>query len=132
VADWEPPGEGDMRETYAILRDVRRLPHPGRDWQAAWEIEGVTTRLWAYDPADAEVLVATTPGNPPAEPQVTTLRRTTGHDATFASVIETGRDSGAVERVEWSEDPDGLVVTVHLAGRSETWRLPTDGSPTPS
>lgn len=130
VADWEPPGEGDMRDTYAILSDVRRLPHSGPEWHAAWEVEGVTTRLWARDPADTDVLIATTPGNPPAEPQVTTLRRTVGNEAIFAAVVESGRDPGVVERVDWEEDPDGLTVTVHLAGRTESWLLDEVGTPT--
>ena len=132
VDDWVPPGEGDMRDTYAILSDVHRLPHSGSSWHAAWEVEGVTTRLWAHDPDDTEVLIATTPGNPPAEPQSTTLRRTTGNLALFAAVVETSRGDGAIERVEWGEDTDGLLVTVHLAGRSESWHLPDDATPTPA
>lgn len=122
-ADWQPPDE-----TYAILSDVHRLIHQDQEWHARWEVEGVTTRLWAYDPEGTEVITATTPGNPPAEPQSTVLRRAHGRTALFAAVIETSRGPGRIESVDWQQGSD-LVVAVRLPDRTDSWALPTEGSP---
>ncbi|MFC7622580.1 heparinase II/III family protein [Microlunatus sp. GCM10028923] len=130
--DLEPVGWQPPDETYAILDGVHRLTHQAQHWQASWEAEGVTTRLWAHDPDGTEVITATTPGNPPAEPQSTFLRRADGRAARFAAVIETSRGPGRIEAVEWEDRGETLIVSVRLPDRTESWALPTDGSPSPA
>lgn len=123
---WEPPNE-----TYGFLTDVNRLSHEGRAWQAAWELEGVSTRMWAHDPEEAQVLVAQSPSNPPAELQSTVLRRVHGSSAQFAAVIEVAQDDQYVESVTWSPLDDGLSVAVQHRDGVDTWHFPTDGVPLP-
>src|SRR5690606_20848742 len=60
---------------YAYLSTVATMSTPTRSWDTSWQVEGVTTRLWAHDPADTLVLTATSPTSPPAEDRQTTVRR---------------------------------------------------------
>jgi len=128
AASWSPPNE-----TYGFLRDVHELsgPDDGREWSAAWEVEGAGTRMWARDPSGTTTLVATSPSNPPAEEQTTVLRRAHGRQACFAAVLEPfagpSAHGSAVASVRWGEDGLGaggaLSLWVDRGGTTDTWRL---------
>ena len=124
---WTAPNE-----TYGFLRDVRELSRTsvdGTDWHASWEVEGAGTRIWAHDPADASVVFATSPSNPPAEDQATTLRRTVGRQAVFVSVLQPFRVDDAhrtgITDVQWAGDLQANAMTINVQRRNGTdhWRI---------
>jgi len=128
ATDWSAPDQ-----TYGFLHDVRELSGPsgGREWSAAWEVEGAGTKMWARDPAGGTALVATSPSNPPAELQSTVLRRSHGRRASFAAVLEPvgghPGEAGAIAAVRWGDDDlelDGtLSLWVDHADGTDAWQL---------
>ena len=116
---------------YAYLSDVARLATKGRTWTGVWQVEGVTTRLWALDPDGGTVTVARTPTSPPAESRATTVRRGAGTDVAFVSVLEAcPGTAGKVQDVAWSgELADGtLVISVRTSDGVDHWHVGT-GNP---
>lgn len=112
---------------YAYLSDVVTPATPARSWQASWQVDGVTTRLWARDPVDARVLMATSPTSPPAESRQTTLRRASGADLCFAAVVEVAAEAAgpaAITSVSFDGKlDDGLTISVHRGDEVDTWHL---------
>lgn len=110
---------------YAHLATTQGMSAPARCWDASWQVEGVTTRLWAYDPVGGRVVMATSPTSPPAEHRQTTLRRAHGQDLAFISVVEAWRDRGTIAEVGFSgELADGtLAVTVRHEAGTDRWLI---------
>ncbi len=105
---------------------------PGdRDWQAEWRLSTGGLALFAPCGCNSQVIIGTTPGNPPADQAVTLIQRREGTSALFFTLFHPFANAPKVSAVEWAVEwnrPDepragwvGCRITVD--SQVEQWQI---------
>ncbi len=107
---------------YQHLTNIRETSAP--EWRALWRTaNGPGTQVWALNPNAALTLTADAPFNPASETMPLVLRRVTGTQALFLSVIEPFAQQPAIENVTWNQSADAVTIHVQGGGVDDRWRV---------